>query len=85
MFTPTTVLVRRTGRTDLSMTSPITQGNTATGAVVLQMLFSELASMKQQLNAIATRPSSLQLADPPRQRSFGPEQVKPSRLRNIFD
>jgi hypothetical protein len=52
------------------------------------MLFAELASLKQQLNAmVVARPSSLQRASTSGQTrdAEGSQHVEPSRLRKIFD
>lgn len=80
------VAVRRRDGPGLSKVSPGLREDSRPATPILQMLFAELASLKQQVNAmVVARPSSLQPADPPSQRTTRSEQVKPSRLRNIFD
>jgi hypothetical protein len=82
----TLVAVRRRDRLGSSIVSPGLREDSMPATPVLQMLFSELASLKQQVNAmVVARPSSLQPADNPSQRTVDSEQVEPSRLRDIFD
>lgn len=90
MLTGSTALVavRRRDRPSLSKVSeaPAVAPNSA--PLILQTLFAELASVKQQLNAmVVARPGSLQSADPPGQATGAerPQSVEPSRLRKIFD
>jgi hypothetical protein len=87
MFTGTTALVRRRARPDLPVVSTVPQTGSAPGTVVLQMLFGELASMRQQLNALAARPGSVQPVGPTGRQS-GPassEEVESSRMKRMFD
>ena len=80
------VAVRRRDGPSLSKVSPGLREDSRPATPILQMLFAELASLKQQVNAmVMARPRSLQPADPSGQRTTSSEQVKPSRLRRVFD
>jgi hypothetical protein len=80
------VAVRRRDGPSLSKVSPGLREDSRPATPILQMLFAELASLKQQVNAmVVTGPSSLQPADHPSQRTTSSERVNPSRLRDVFD
>ena len=82
------VAVRRRDGPGLSKVAPGLREDSRPATPMLQMLFAELASLKQQLNAmVVARPSSLQPADPPGRTTDAErsQDVEPSRLRKIFD
>ena len=80
------VAVRRRDRPALSKVSPGLRQDSQPATPILQMLFAELASLKQQVNTmVVARPSSPQPIDPPGQEAEGSEYVEPSRLREVFD
>jgi hypothetical protein len=89
MFTPTTALVRRRSGPNLSKVPTVPQAGSTPGTVVLQMLFGELTSMKEQLNALVARPAPIQPATvgpTGQQSSAGPSgEVEPTKLRRMFD
>jgi hypothetical protein len=80
------VAVRRRDGPVLSKVSPGFGEDSRPATPILQMLFAELASLKQQVNAmVVARPSSLQPVDPPGQKAASSERVEPSQLRKVFD
>ncbi len=85
--TNTLVQVQRKKSTDLSKTSTAAQPETRSGTVVLQMLLGEMASLRQQVNALTVaRPSSIR----PKRTSGTPaasrsSRVQPDELNKVVD
>lgn len=80
------VAVRRRDKPDLPNVIPGSREDSRSATPILQMLFSELASLKQQVNAmVVDRSSPIQPTDPPIQQTNRSAEVKPSKLRNVFD
>lgn len=82
------VAVRRRDGLGLSKVAPGLREDSRSATPMLQMLFAELASLKQQLNAmVVDQPSSLQRTEPLGQKSDSVpfERVRPKQLRKIFD
>lgn len=74
------VAVSRPGKSDPSKVSVVRQDAPETSTPIAQMFLAKLASLEQQVNALAVaRPTSMQP-------QVGPSQsVEPSRLRRLFD
>lgn len=80
--------VRRRDGPGLSKVASGLREDSRSATPMLQMLFAELASLKQQLNAmVVAQPSSLQRTEPPGRKpnATRSERIEPSRLRQIFD